>query len=179
MAILEAIHNLAVEVDARVPGTQDHSVRVSEYATAIASALGYSSEGISRIRTAALLHDVGKVGLGCSDEQLTDSDWQQIKTHPGLGVTILRHVGGLRECLPAIQCHHERNDGSGYPNGLCGESIPLDARILAVADTYDALTTERPYRPARSRDESRQIIRQLAGGELDESVVSAFLSTKL
>jgi HD-GYP domain-containing protein (c-di-GMP phosphodiesterase class II) len=107
-------------------------------------------EQINNIRTAGLLHDIGKIGIPDSilnkQASLTLAEWGPIKTHPEIGVEILRHVIELENCLPLILHHHERFDGKGYPSGLIGDSIPLGARILTIADSYDAMTTPRPYR---------------------------------
>ena len=148
--ILNTIYALAATVDAKDHHTYGHSKKVSRYATDIAEAFGYSQEGIETIRAAALLHDIGKLGI--SDQLLAKrgslhpEDWEVIRAHPNLGVAILKHVDSLNGCLAAVQYHHECYDGSGYPAGLKGNNIPLDARIMSVADAYDAMTSNRPYR---------------------------------
>jgi len=178
-AVLSTIYALAATVDAKDHYTYGHSKKVSRYATDIAEALGYSPDGVERIRAAALLHDIGKIGI--SDrllgqrEPLRTDDWDVIHSHPDLGVAILKHVDGLADCLPGVQYHHERYDGTGYPANLKGENIPLDARILAVADAFDAMTTERPYRPwKRSREEALQELERHAGSQFDPRVVEVF-----
>lgn len=179
MAVIEALYNLAFEIDAREEYTRHHSKKVSEYATDIARTLGYSTEGIDRIRTAALLHDIGKIGLVTSNKILTkdDAEWIRIRAHPYIGVVMLRNVDGLKECIPAIHYHHEHYDGTGYPDQLKGDDIPLDARILIVADVFDAMTSPRPYRPAHSIEEVLDYIGQAAGSHFDPGVANAFLST--
>ncbi|HEY41478.1 MAG TPA: PAS domain S-box protein [Dehalococcoidia bacterium] len=181
-AILDRIYNLAASVDARDHHTREHSKKVSQYATSIATALGYSREMIERIRTAALLHDIGKISIPdrllTKSEPLVAEDWELIHAHPNLGVSILQHVDSLRDCLAAVQYHHERYDGTGYPAGLKGDNIPLDARILAVADSYDAMISPRSYRSALSNKEAVEEIRRGAGTQFDAKVVQAFLSTK-
>jgi diguanylate cyclase (GGDEF)-like protein/putative nucleotidyltransferase with HDIG domain len=180
-AILNRICNLAASVDARDHHSRDHSKKVSRHAANIAAALGYSKDRIERIRTAALLHDIGKVSIPdhllTKSEPLVAEDWELIHAHPNLGVAILQHVDSLKDCLAAVQYHHERYDGTGYPAGLKGDNIPLDARILAVADSYDAMTSPRPYRSALSAEEAIEEVRRGAGTQFDSRVVHAFLST--
>jgi diguanylate cyclase (GGDEF)-like protein/PAS domain S-box-containing protein/putative nucleotidyltransferase with HDIG domain len=180
-AILNRICNLAASVDARDHHARDHSKKVSQHATNIAVALGYSKDRVERIRTAALLHDIGKVSIPdyllTKSKPLVAEDWELIHAHPNLGVAILQHVESLKDCLAAVQYHHERYDGTGYPAGLKGDNIPLDARILAVADSYDAMTSPRPYRSALSAEEAIEEIRRGAGTQFDSKVVHAFLST--
>ena len=178
MAIMEALYALAAEVDAREDYTRHHSKKVSEYATDIARTLGYSTAGIERIRTSALLHDIGKIGLAIPGKPLAKNaaEWVKIRAHPYLGVVILRNIDGLEECIPAIHHHHEYYDGTGYPDKLKGEDIPLDARILAVADAFDAMTSPRPYHSAYSIEEVLDCIGKAAGSHFDPRVANAFLS---
>lgn len=179
--ILGTIHALAATVDAKDPYTHGHSAKVAKYATEIAERLGYSRDNIESIRIAALLHDIGKIGV--SDHLLSDpgflsvKDWKELRRHPELGVAILQHVEAIKDCLPSVLHHHERYDGSGYPMGLKGENIPFDARILAVADAYDAMTLERPYRSSKMAHE--QALAELLCGinkQFDPRVVNAFVS---
>lgn len=181
MAIIEALYALAAEVDAREDGTRHHSRKVSEYVTDIAMTLGYSAEGIERIRTAALLHDIGKIGLAVPGKPLAKNatEWIKIHAHPYLGVVMLRNIGGLEECIPAIHHHHEHYDGTGYPDKLQGENIPLDARILAVADTFDAMMSPRPYHEAYSIEEVLDYIGKAAGSHFDPMVANAFLTASV
>jgi diguanylate cyclase (GGDEF)-like protein/putative nucleotidyltransferase with HDIG domain len=179
-AILSTIYALAATVDAKDHHTYGHSKKVSRYSTEIAEAMGYSQEGIQRIRTAALLHDIGKIGISdnllVKQGPLNQDDWELIRTHPALGVSILKHVESLKDCLAAIQYHHERWDGTGYPAGLKGDNIPMDARILAVADSFDAMTSQRPYRSSKATFE--QALDELmccSGTQFDSSVVAAFV----
>jgi diguanylate cyclase (GGDEF)-like protein/putative nucleotidyltransferase with HDIG domain len=179
--ILSTIYALAATVDAKDHYTYGHSKKVSKYATDIAEALGYSQERIATLRAAALLHDIGKIGV--SDRVLTksgplsDEDWEPIRAHPKLGVAILKHVESLSGCLAAIQYHHERYDGTGYPAGLKGENIPLDARIMAVADSYDAMTSLRPYRQGKfSTEQALAELKRCAGAQFDPNIVEVFLS---
>jgi len=180
-AILDTIYALAATIDAKDRHTCDHSEKVTKYAADIAEALGYSGKEIERIRTGALLHDIGKIGI--PDQLLTkrgpldDRDWELIKAHPNLGVAILGHVDSLRDCLAAVQYHHERYDGTGYPAGLKGKNIPLDARILAVADSYDAMTSERRHRAALPVGKAVEEIRRGAGTQFDPDAANALLRT--
>jgi diguanylate cyclase (GGDEF)-like protein/putative nucleotidyltransferase with HDIG domain len=179
--ILSTIYALAATVDAKDHYTYGHSKKVSKYTTDIAEALGYSQERLATLRAAALLHDIGKIGV--SDRVLTksgplsDEDWEPIRAHPKLGVAILKHVESLSGCLAAIQYHHERYDGAGYPAGLKGENIPLDARIMAVADSYDAMTSLRPYRQGKfTAEQALAELKRCAGTQFDPKIVEVFLS---
>jgi diguanylate cyclase (GGDEF)-like protein/putative nucleotidyltransferase with HDIG domain len=179
--ILSTIYALAATVDAKDHYTYGHSKKVSKYATDIAEVLGYSQERIATLRAAALLHDIGKIGV--SDRLLTkagplsDEDWEPIRAHPKLGVAILKHVESLSGCLAAIQYHHERYDGTGYPAGLKGENIPLDARIMAVADSYDAMTSLRPYRQGKfTTEQALAELKHCGGTQFDPKIVEVFAS---
>jgi diguanylate cyclase (GGDEF)-like protein/PAS domain S-box-containing protein/putative nucleotidyltransferase with HDIG domain len=180
--ILNTIYALAATVDAREYHARNHSKNVSQYAADIATTLGYPPEGVERIRTAALLHDIGKVGISdqllMKREPLVADEWELIHAHPNLGVAILQNVECLKDCLAAVQYHHERYDGTGYPAGLKGDNIPLDARILAIADSFDAMTSPRPYRSALSAEEAIEQIRQGTGTQFDPKVIQAFLNTR-
>jgi putative nucleotidyltransferase with HDIG domain len=181
--VLSTIYALAATVDAKDHYTYGHSKKVSKYATEIAVALDYSEDRIATIRAAALLHDIGKIGVSDSvllkTNALNADDWESIRAHPKLGVAILKHVGGLSSCLAAIQYHHERYDGTGYPAGLKGENIPLDARILAVADSFDAMTSFRPYREGKmSTPEALAEITRCSGTQFDSKIVEVFVASK-
>ena len=174
--VLSTIYALAATVDAKDHYTYGHSKKVSKYATAIAEALGHPEEELATVRAAALLHDIGKIGVSdtvlVKKARLNDEDWESIHEHPKLGAAILKHVGQLRECLPAILYHHERYDGDGYPAGLRGENIPLDARILAVADAFDAMISFRPYREGRlTVEEALEELNRCAGTQFDPAIV--------
>jgi putative nucleotidyltransferase with HDIG domain len=177
--VLNTIYALAATVDARDHYTYGHSKRVSNIAVAIAEAISLDVEMVSRIRNAALLHDIGKIGiadelLNKSDE-LTDNDFKPIHSHPTLGVSILKHIDGLTHCLPGIQYHHERYDGNGYPYGLAGNNIPLEARIIAISDAYEAMTTPRPYRSrTMTSDDALEEIRKNSGTQFDPELVKVF-----
>jgi len=179
--ILSTIYALAATVDAKDHYTYGHSKKVAKYATDIAEALGYSQERVATLRAAALLHDIGKIGISdrllVKTDTLTAEDWEPIRAHPKLGVAILKHVESLNGCLAAIQYHHERYDGSGYPAGLKGDNIPLDARIMSVADAYDAMTSLRPYRPGKmTHEQAVEELKRCAGTHFDPKIVEVFIA---
>jgi len=158
--------------------TQNHSFRVSVYATQIAMNMGFSSERVEDVRAAALLHDIGK--LETSREvlykaaRLTDEEMVEIRTHVQKGIDFLSPVGGsLRRILPIILAHHDKFDGTGY-HSTQGEDIPLEARIISVADVYDSLISDRPYRKGMSPFEARDILLQGSGKDFDPAVLRAF-----
>ncbi len=158
--------------------TQNHSYRVSVYATKIASCCGLNRDRIEDVRTAALLHDIGKLDISreilYKAAKLSASEFEEMKTHVTRGVDFLSPVGGsLRRVLPIILSHHDKFDGSGY-TFTAGERIPLEARIISVADAYDAIASDRPYRKAATPFEARDIIVKGAGSSFDPQVVRAF-----
>ena len=177
---LSVVYALASAVDTRDPYIYGHSRKVNAYSVALAEALGLPPETVSRISTAALLHDVGKIGIPDEllnkDGELSDADWYQIKLHPRLGANIVGNVPNLVPCLGGILYHHERWDGNGYPEGLKGESIPLDARILAIADAFDAMTSARPYHHTFSREEALEELGRGAGTQFDPELAKVFIN---
>lgn len=174
------VRSLASAVDAKDPYTLGHSQRVTQYVLAIAQELGLTSGECEDLQLAALLHDVGKIGL--PDEillkagKLTADEWEQVRKHPIWGEEILRPIKQLRRVASWIRHEHERWNGSGYPDGLKAEGIPRPSRIIAVADAFDALTSNRSYRRAVSVPEAVGILESAAGTEYDPDVVSAFLA---
>ena len=176
---LSAIYALVSTVEARDPYIYGHSRKVSTYAGALAEAIGLSPDEISKVSTAALLHDIGKIGIPDNvlnkKKKLNGENWEAIKTHPRLGANIIGNIPGLVPCISSILHHHERWDGSGYPEGLKGEQIPIGARILAIADSFEAMTSARPYRPALSREEVVKELRQGAGIQFDPYLVEVFV----
>lgn len=174
---VETLATLAAAVELKDREIQGHNVRVAELSVAIGRELGLRTPDLKLLARGGLLHDVGKLGIPDAilhkPGPLDESEWQIIKTHPELGVTIARRAGHLKDEEAPILHHHERMDGSGYPAAIAGEAIPLPARIVAVADTYDVLTSDRPYRKARSQDEALRLVRDEAGTHLDEAVVDA------
>jgi diguanylate cyclase (GGDEF)-like protein/putative nucleotidyltransferase with HDIG domain len=175
MATVEA---LAAAVDAKDPYTRGHSQRVSAYAAAVAEAMGLSAAEIARVRLAGLLHDVGKIGVPdailTKPGKLTAEEFAIIQQHPAIGERMLAGVPFLREILSAVRHHHERWDGRGYPDGLAGLALPRDAAILAVADSFDAMTSSRTYRAALPPSEARRRVREGSGMQFDPRVVAAF-----
>jgi len=178
-SFLSAITALAYALEAKDIYTSGHSQRVVEISVAIAEELGMPQDSIDKIRLAGLLHDIGKIGVKESVlnklGKLTDEEYQHIKSHCDVGERILTPVVEDEEILKVVRHHHERYDGRGYPDGLSGEQIPLGARILAVADTYDALTSERPYREAMSAETAFAEIERGRGAQFDPEVTNAFL----
>jgi PAS domain S-box-containing protein/putative nucleotidyltransferase with HDIG domain len=166
-------------LDLRERETELHSARVAEMTERLARALGMSEAALVHIRRGALLHDIGKMGVPDSillkPDKLTDEEWAVMRRHPQLARDLLAPVTFLRPALDIPYCHHEKWDGAGYPRGLKGEAIPLAARLFAVADVYDALTSNRPYRPALSKEEAIQYIREQSGRHFDPQAVEAFL----
>jgi len=178
--IAGTVYALAAAVDAKDHYTYGHSSKVANYAADIAKELGYAEDAVNKIYKAALLHDIGKIGIPehiltkCGG--LTKEEWKVIRSHPDKGVEILKYVGSLYGCLECVRYHHEHYDGTGYPHGLKGENIPLDARILAVADCYDAMTSERPYKPPMTHQEALIELTRCAGTQFDRRVVGAFIA---
>lgn len=160
--------------------SQDHLRRVTEYTTALSKKLGVKDEELETLQQGAVLHDVGNLGIPGKllkkRSALSEKEWRQIRTHPELGFKLLKSLELLREAVAAIVLHHqERFDGSGYPDGLMDGEIPWGARIFAVADTLDAITSDLPYRPARSYAEARAEIQRHSGRQFDPQVVEAFM----
>ncbi len=170
---------LAEVIDIRDTGTATHSETVGRYAGAIARELDLEAELVERVRFGGIVHDVGKIGISDTVLRkpgwLSDDDWAEMRRHPEIGARILRGAN-LGDIGDWILAHHERPDGQGYPSGLAGTDIPLEARILAVADAYEAMTTERVYRPAMSPEAAREELRQCAGSQFDSRVVEAFVA---
>ena len=175
------LSSLARAIERKDLGTHGHSMRVSHYSLLIGAALSLPEEDLKYLQAASLLHDIGKIGIGDSilakRGPLSDEETRIIKTHPEEGVEILRPLAQFAALLPAILHHHERSDGSGYPHGLSGGDIPLPARIIAVADAYDAILSDRPYRPAASHKEAVQELVRCSGKQFDADVISAFEET--
>jgi putative nucleotidyltransferase with HDIG domain len=171
--------DLAEAVDLRFSGSARHSETVGRYAELTARELGFSEERRGRVRLAGLLHDIGKVGIPDSilrkSEVLTAEEFEMIKRHPELGAQILEHpsLADIREWVGA---HHERPDGKGYPLGLEDDAIALEAKILAVADSYEAMTSDRAYRPALAQLDARAELERCAGAQFDSDAVRALLT---
>ena len=176
-AYLGAIRALAAALDARDPYTAGHSERVSALSVLIARQLSLSEAEVDIIRLGALLHDIGKIGVADhilrKPGALSADEFEQIRRHPGLGARILRKVPFLEPHLAIVELHHERPDGKGYPFGLLGDNIPLDARIVHVADAFDAMTSARAYRPARAASVALVELQRYSGSQFDPASVDA------
>ncbi len=176
---INSIRALAAAIDAKDPYTRGHSERVARYASLVAREMGLSSEDVRRARLSALLHDVGKIGIDDrilrKPTALTEEEFEIMKSHPVKGAAIMEAIPQLRDVIPGMKHHHERWEGGGYPEGLQGEDIPLQARIVSVADTFDAMTTTRPYQRAMDIRFVFQRLRDLAGNRFDPSVVEALI----
>ncbi len=170
---------LARAVDIKSPWTAGHSERVAKLAVQIGKNMGLSKPEMEKLDQAGLLHDIGKIGVPASildkPGKLSDEEFNTIKQHPSLGVRILEPLNTFEEIIPPILHHHERFDGSGYPKGLKGEQIPLAGRILAVADVYDALSSDRPYRPGWENSRILDLLKENSGKHFDPEVIDAFL----
>ena len=172
-----SIRMLAAAIDEKDPYTRGHSGRVAKYSLILGDGLGLSAEELDRLRISALLHDVGKIGVDDrvlkKPGKLTDEEFDLMKQHTVKGANIMRPVAQLKDVLPGIELHHERLDGQGYPYGLQGDQIPMMARIIAVADTLDAITTNRPYQSAMDLEYALNRIRSLSVTRFDPQVVGA------
>jgi putative nucleotidyltransferase with HDIG domain len=177
---LETIQTLAAAIDAKDPYTHGHSERVSSYAMAIARHLDLTQEEVFRVRIAAILHDVGKLGIrdGILNKPggLSEEEFAIMRQHPAIGAQIMSPISTLKDIIPGIRNHHETWDGTGYPDHLKGENIPMVARIIGVADTFDAMTTSRPYQKAMTLDFVLSKIRSMSGTRFDPEVIDAFLA---
>ncbi|MDX2269197.1 MAG: HD-GYP domain-containing protein [Bryobacter sp.] len=174
---------LAEALDARDPYTAGHSRRVADYSLRIARAMGMGEEEMETLRIGAMLHDIGKIGVPDrilhKHEKLTDEEFAIIQQHPVTGKRILERIGRFEQYWPVVELHHENHDGSGYPHGLQGEEIPLAARIVHVADAYDAMTSDRPYRQRMPEEKVRRILRECAGTQFDPVVTEVFLNIRI
>lgn len=176
---ISSIRAFAAAIDAKDPYTRGHSERVAAYSRAIARYLGLPKDQEEKVWISAVLHDVGKIGVQDSVLQkhgvLTPDEFEQMKLHPVIGADIVEPINALRDMLPGIRWHHEAWNGTGYPDRLRGEQIPLMARVIGVADTFDAITTSRPYQAASSPEYAIETIKKLTGTKFDARIVTAFL----
>jgi HD-GYP domain-containing protein (c-di-GMP phosphodiesterase class II) len=182
-AYLEFIGSLASTLDARDNYTAGHSRRVSEYSCAIAEAMNIEGSDLEVIRIGALLHDVGKIGVIDSvlrkPAKLTPEEMALLQQHPSIGRRILEGVRGFQAYLPIVELHHENWDGTGYPLHLPDVTVPLCARIVHVADSYDAMTSARPYRSALSHETAIYELKRCAGSQFDPEIVRVALSSEV
>lgn len=176
----ETLLGLVAALDLREHNTRLHSQRVREYTELIADRLGVNEKMKREIGFGALLHDVGKIAVPdqilLKPDKLTDQEWVEMRKHPEAGYRIVKRIGFLKDAAEIVYAHHEQFDGSGYPRGIKSESIPLGARMFMVADVYDALTSERPYRSPMTYEEAATEIRKLSGSHFDPVVVDTFMS---
>jgi HD-GYP domain-containing protein (c-di-GMP phosphodiesterase class II) len=177
---LGTVKALAAAIDGKDPYTRGHSERVSRFAVATAQALRLPEDEIEKIRVSALLHDVGKIGIDDrvlkKPAALTDDEFELMKTHPQKGFKIMSQIPAMRDFLPGMYMHHEMINGEGYPQGLQGDQIPMQARIVSVADTFDAMTTERPYQRAMDLSAALTRLKSFVGTRYDARVVAAFVA---
>ncbi|WP_203472710.1 HD domain-containing phosphohydrolase [Dissulfurispira thermophila] len=178
---LMAVITLAETIEKRDPYTGGHTKRVMQYSLAIGKVLALSDEDMTRLKLSAILHDVGKIGVKdtvlCKPGRLTDEEFKEIKKHTLYGEEILAHIKQFKDIIPGVKHHHERYDGKGYPDGLKGKDIDIAARIIAVADSFDAMTSNRPYRQGLSLDVAFEELKKHAGAQFDPDVVSAFFAS--
>ena len=177
---LGTIGALASAVDAKDPYTYGHSNEVTDHTLAIAAELRILGPDLETLRIAALLHDIGKIGIDSSilnkPGKLTDAEFEVIRSHPDIAANILGSLDFLKAVVPLVHHHHEHFDGTGYPFGLVGEAIPRGARIISVADAFNAMTSDRPYRKALSLEAATQELIDNSGTQFDPEIVSAFLA---
>jgi len=181
-SFFNSVTALAYALEAKDIYTSGHSQRVTEVSVAIAEHLGLPKETIEKIRLAGLVHDIGKIGVRETvlnkADSLTDEEYEHVRLHSEAGEHILTPIVGDEEILKAVRHHHERYDGKGYPDGLKGEQIPLLARIIAVADTFDAMTSERPYRKALTEEAACAEVERCRGTQFDPEAADAFLAVR-
>lgn len=178
-AYLESIQTLRYTVEAKDPYTRGHSDRVSEYSELIGKYLNLSEDDLHKLKIGGLFHDIGKIGVPDSillkTSRLTDDEYSEIKNHPSIGAHILSNASLFQDIIPIVKHHHERYDGFGYPGKLAGEDIPYLARIAAVADSFDAMTSKRTYRDSLPIDIVKQEIEKNKGTQFDPKIADVFL----
>ena len=178
-AYMESIETLRQTVEAKDVYTRGHSDRVSAFSVLLGQKLGLSEDDLRILRIGGLFHDIGKIGVPDSillkDAKLSDEEYSQIKNHPSIGAHILSNASIFADLIPIVKHHHERYDGNGYPSKLKGEEIPYLARIAAVADTFDAMTSVRPYRTALPLEVVKEEFRRCAGTQFDPKIAEVFL----
>ena len=182
MNLLRAVAILSMltrAIEARDPYTRGHSTRVTALAELVALRLGWGEERLKSLRIGGRLHDIGKLAIPdavrSKEGRLEADELVQIQEHPKVGAKLILRIAALRDAIPYVLYHHERWDGTGYPSGKAGEEIPVEARVLAVADAFDAMTSDRPYRPALSHDEALAEVERCAGTQFDPEIARIFL----
>jgi len=177
------VRAMAVAVDAKSRWTAGHSIRVTRYAVELANAIGLPESEVEKVNLSGLLHDLGKIGIpdAILDKpgKLTDEEWKVMKQHPIIGYEMLKDIWQFRgSILDGVLYHHERVDGKGYPFGLKGEEIPFMGRLLAVADGFDAMTSDRPYRAGMPKEKALEVLLECAGTQWDKELVKAFVEAQ-
>jgi len=175
------IMSLALTVEARDPYTEGHCERLAKYAVALGAALGLSDEDLAALKRGGFLHDVGKIGISdallLKDDRLTPAEYERVKQHPVIGERLLGDLRSMAPVRPIVRHHHERLDGSGYPDGLRGADIPLLAHVVSIVDAFDAMTTPRPYRLAMSHPQACAELRaDVASGRMSRDLVEMFVA---
>ena len=177
-AFYTTVYTLAETIEKRDPYTGNHTKRVMEYSVAIGKTMGLPEDDLARLKLGAALHDIGKIGVRdnvlLKESALTDEEFEQIKMHAVYGEEIISRISQLQSAIPGVKHHHEKFNGRGYPDGLKGDEIDITARIIAVADSFDAMTSNRPYRNGLSLDEAFGELRKFSGSQFDPAVVEAF-----
>ncbi|MFL6208140.1 MAG: HD domain-containing phosphohydrolase [Pyrinomonadaceae bacterium] len=178
--VLGTVKSLAAAIDGKDPYTRGHSERVARFSIAIAERMGLPDDEIEKLRISAILHDVGKIAIDDKilkkPAALTDEEFEVMKQHPQRGYKIMSQIPAMKDFLPGMYMHHEMINGRGYPQGLKGDEIPMQARIVSVADTFDAMTTDRPYQKAMTLEDALARINDFVGSRYDESVVAALVA---
>lgn len=179
-AYKNTIKTLAAAIDAKDPYTRGHSQRVMEYTLLAGAYLSFSSDEMETLEYAGILHDIGKISIDSTilnkPGALNESEWEMIREHPAVGANLLRGIPFLEKASELVLCHHERFDGGGYPNGIRGEVMPIGARLIAVADAFDTMTTDRSYRAAMTVDHAVEELHNCSGSQFCPNSVKAFIS---
>ncbi|MDO5557486.1 MAG: HD domain-containing protein [Clostridia bacterium] len=178
-AYLESVETLRLTVEAKDPYTKGHSDRVSKLSILLGNKIDLPKEDLKILSVGSLFHDIGKIGISdnvlLKPTRLSDEEFEEIKKHPSIGVNILNNSTMFKDCLPLIKHHHEKYNGTGYPDGLKGENIPFLARLVAVVDTFDAMSSSRPYRDALSLQIAKSELEKCINTQLDPTLVTEFL----
>lgn len=178
--LLECLRAVILSLEEKDAYTHGHSLRVAEYSVMIAEELGLSDAEIREVELSALFHDIGKIGIPdrvlLKSARLSRAEFDIMKSHPVRSARIMERISSMKNLIPGIRHHHERFDGLGYPDGLKGDEIPLYARIILIADTYDAMTSTRPYRLALDKEVAFAELRQCGNQQFDPELVEAFIS---
>ena len=180
---IDSVLMLSQTIEAKDKYTRGHCIRVRDYSLAIGKHLNFNKERMMKLEFSAILHDIGKIGVPGrilnKPGKLDKTEFEYIKQHPSIGASILANVVFYKPIIPIVEHHHEFFNGKGYPDGLSGSNIPIEARILSVADVYDALTTNRPYRKALAKEKALSILKEMSGNQLDAKLLDIFLTNRI